>query len=103
MGRETQLPHSEQKLWAYIDPSSHVLLPTPQVSGSSTVFPIPSHGSQPCLSRYVARSRGDLGLYGDSFDEEGFVDTWLDFCLHEALGLGGFEASGGPTWYVSSS
>ncbi|CAJ1382541.1 unnamed protein product [Effrenium voratum] len=35
------------------------------------------------VARYVARSRGDLGLYGDSFDEEGSVDTWLDFCLHE--------------------
>lgn len=34
--------------------------------------------------RYVARCRSDLALYGSNFSEEGDIDEWLEFSLHEA-------------------
>jgi elongation factor 1-gamma len=35
------------------------------------------------ILRYVARLRGDSGLYGDSFQEAALVDQWIDFSLNE--------------------
>jgi len=35
------------------------------------------------ILRYIARLRGDSGLYGDSFQEAALVDQWLDFSLNE--------------------
>jgi elongation factor 1-gamma len=35
------------------------------------------------ILRYVARLRGDSGLYGDSFQEIALVDQWIDFSLNE--------------------
>lgn len=35
------------------------------------------------IAKYIARCRADTSLYGNSFDEEGAIDTWLEFCLHE--------------------
>lgn len=34
--------------------------------------------------RYVARCRSDLTLYGSNFNQEGDIDVWLEFALHEA-------------------
>jgi len=35
------------------------------------------------IARYVARCRADTPLYGRSFDEEGQIDTWVEFCTHD--------------------
>jgi len=35
------------------------------------------------IARYVARCRSDTFLYGKGFDDEGKIDTWLEFCTHE--------------------
>lgn len=35
------------------------------------------------IARYVARCRGDTYIYGKCFDDEGQIDTWLEFCTHE--------------------
>jgi len=35
------------------------------------------------IARYIARLRGDNGLYGNSFFESGQVDSWMDFCSNE--------------------
>lgn len=35
------------------------------------------------VARYVARCRQDSALYGKSFNDQGEIDTWLEFCLHE--------------------
>jgi len=35
------------------------------------------------ILRYVARLRGDSGLYGDSFHDAALVDQWVDFSLNE--------------------
>jgi len=35
------------------------------------------------IARYIARLRGDSGLYGNSFFESGQVDAWMDFCTNE--------------------
>lgn len=35
------------------------------------------------IARYVARCRADTCLYGKCFDDEGAIDTWLEFCTHE--------------------
>jgi len=35
------------------------------------------------ILRYVARLRGDSGLYGDSFQDAALVDQWVDFSLNE--------------------
>jgi len=35
------------------------------------------------IARYIARCRADTSLYGLNFDEEGKIDTWIDFCTHE--------------------
>mmetsp|Transcript_34114 Transcript_34114/g.78760 ORF Transcript_34114/g.78760 Transcript_34114/m.78760 type:complete len:316 (+) Transcript_34114:72-1019(+) len=35
------------------------------------------------IARYVAKSRADTGLLGSNFEEEGEVETWLEFGLHE--------------------
>jgi len=35
------------------------------------------------VARYVARCRSDLALYGSNFSEEGDIDEWLEFDLHE--------------------
>lgn len=37
-----------------------------------------------CPFRYVARCRSDLMLYGSNFEQEGDIDSWLEFALHEA-------------------
>ena len=44
----------------------------------------PDAPSTPQLLRYVARCRSDLALYGSNFSEEGDIDEWLEFALHEA-------------------
>lgn len=35
------------------------------------------------IARYVARCRADTALFGKSFDDEGSIDSWLEFCTHE--------------------
>jgi len=35
------------------------------------------------VARYVSRCRADTDLYGRSFDDEGQIDTWLEFSTHE--------------------
>ncbi|CAK0862862.1 unnamed protein product, partial [Prorocentrum cordatum] len=35
------------------------------------------------IARYVARVRADTALYGKCFNDEGAIDTWLEFCTHE--------------------
>jgi len=35
------------------------------------------------IARYVAKAREDSALYGDSFDEEGQIDTWMEFGMHD--------------------
>jgi len=35
------------------------------------------------IARYVSRARADTSLYGNCFDDEGQIDTWLEFCTHE--------------------
>jgi len=35
------------------------------------------------IARYIARCRADTSLYGKSFDDEGKIDTWMEFCTHE--------------------
>jgi len=35
------------------------------------------------IARYVARCRADTALYGKCFDDEGQIDTWMEFCTHE--------------------
>jgi len=35
------------------------------------------------IARFVARCRADTGLYGNSFDDEGQIDTWMEFSTHE--------------------
>jgi len=35
------------------------------------------------IAKYVARCRADIPLYGQSFDEEALIDSWLEFCIHE--------------------
>jgi len=35
------------------------------------------------VARYVARCRSDLMLYGSNFEQEGDIDSWLEFALHE--------------------
>merc|ERR1719162_452869 len=35
------------------------------------------------IARYIARCRADTALYGKCFDDEGQIDTWLEFCTHE--------------------
>lgn len=39
--------------------------------------------SSNAIARYVARCRADTGLYGSSFDDEGQIDTWMEFSSHE--------------------
>lgn len=38
--------------------------------------------SMSCM-RYIARLRADSSLCGQTFHDEGDVDTWLEFCVHE--------------------
>lgn len=35
------------------------------------------------IARYIARCRADTALCGKCFDDEGQIDTWLEFCTHE--------------------
>lgn len=35
------------------------------------------------IARYVARCRADTSLYGKCFDDEGQIDTWMEFCTYE--------------------
>ena len=35
------------------------------------------------IARFVARCRADTSLYGTCFDDEGQIDSWLEFCTHE--------------------
>lgn len=35
------------------------------------------------IARYIAKCRTDTAIYGNSFNDEGMIDTWLDFCTHE--------------------
>lgn len=35
------------------------------------------------IARYVARSRADTPIYGKCFNDEGSIDTWLEFATHE--------------------
>mmetsp|Transcript_11885 Transcript_11885/g.27868 ORF Transcript_11885/g.27868 Transcript_11885/m.27868 type:complete len:388 (-) Transcript_11885:167-1330(-) len=35
------------------------------------------------VARYVARCRADTSIYGRCFDDEGQIDTWMEFCSHE--------------------
>eukprot|EP00411_Alexandrium_monilatum_P014053 CAMPEP_0175269774 /NCGR_PEP_ID=MMETSP0093-20121207/45034_1 /TAXON_ID=311494 /ORGANISM="Alexandrium monilatum, Strain CCMP3105" /LENGTH=482 /DNA_ID=CAMNT_0016564445 /DNA_START=60 /DNA_END=1508 /DNA_ORIENTATION=+ len=35
------------------------------------------------IARFVARCRADTPIYGKCFDDEGQIDTWLEFCTHE--------------------
>merc|ERR1719444_678293 len=39
--------------------------------------------SSNAIARYVARCRADTDLYGRCFDDEGRIDTWMEFCTHE--------------------
>jgi elongation factor 1-gamma len=39
--------------------------------------------SSNAIARYVARCRADTSLYGKSFDDEGQIDTWMEFCTYE--------------------
>jgi len=35
------------------------------------------------IARYVARCRADTPIFGKTFNHEGLIDTWLEFCTHE--------------------
>eukprot|EP00927_Polykrikos_kofoidii_P057781 TRINITY_DN5196_c0_g3_i1.p1 TRINITY_DN5196_c0_g3~~TRINITY_DN5196_c0_g3_i1.p1 ORF type:complete len:523 (+),score=117.74 TRINITY_DN5196_c0_g3_i1:87-1571(+) len=35
------------------------------------------------IAMYIARSRADTHMYGQSFQDESAIDTWLEFCTHE--------------------
>jgi len=35
------------------------------------------------IARFVARCRADTSLYGNNFDEEGQIDTWMEFSTYE--------------------
>merc|ERR1712216_699049 len=35
------------------------------------------------IARYVARCRADTSLYGNNFDDEGQIDTWMEFSTYE--------------------
>mmetsp|Transcript_30311 Transcript_30311/g.70721 ORF Transcript_30311/g.70721 Transcript_30311/m.70721 type:complete len:396 (-) Transcript_30311:21-1208(-) len=35
------------------------------------------------VARYLAKCRADTSIYGTSFAEEGAIDTWMEFCIHE--------------------
>jgi elongation factor 1-gamma len=35
------------------------------------------------IARFVARCRADTGIYGNSFDDEGQIDTWMEFSTYE--------------------
>lgn len=35
------------------------------------------------VARYVSRCRSDTGIYGRTFDDEGQIDTWVEFSTHE--------------------
>jgi elongation factor 1-gamma len=39
--------------------------------------------SSNAIARYVARCRADTSLYGKCFDDEGQIDTWMEFCTYE--------------------
>jgi len=39
--------------------------------------------SSQSIARYIARCRADTPLFGRGFNEEGQIDTWLEFCTHE--------------------
>merc|ERR1719408_972763 len=39
--------------------------------------------SSNAIARYVARCRADTSLYGNSFDDEGQIDTWMEFSTYE--------------------
>jgi len=39
--------------------------------------------SSNAIARYVARCRADTGLYGNSFEDEGQIDTWMEFSTYE--------------------
>jgi len=39
--------------------------------------------SSNAIARYVARCRADTTLYGKCFDDEGQIDTWLEFSTYE--------------------
>jgi len=49
------------------------------------------------ITRYLARLRRDVGLYGDSVIDSGCIDSWCEFSLHELevpLGAMLFQAAG---------
>jgi len=39
--------------------------------------------SSNAIARYIARCRADTSLYGNSFDDEGQIDTWMEFSTYE--------------------
>merc|ERR1712137_905794 len=39
--------------------------------------------SSNAITRFIARIRRDVGLYGDNLVEDGMIDSWVEFCTNE--------------------
>merc|ERR1712137_510907 len=39
--------------------------------------------SSNAITRFIARIRRDVGLYGDNLFEDGMIDSWVEFCTNE--------------------
>lgn len=53
------------------------------------------------ITRYIARIRRDVGLYGNNLLEDGLIDSWIEFCTNELeIPLMSWIFSAKGTWEV---
>merc|ERR1712137_378085 len=53
------------------------------------------------ITRYIARIRRDVGLYGNNLLEDGLIDSWIEFCTNELeIPLMSWIFSAKGTWQV---